>query len=123
MLFALARAIAQRGRQPKIRRPPRLGRIARACERKPEQGIDALQLEVGGIEGRGPPDVGTRLEDEGRGIAGIARGQGGEIRGGALEAPAIQRVETDPQRAPAGIRPLQHQRDRGEQLHVSGERR
>ena len=130
VLFALARPIAQRGRQPKIRRPGhpgRPGRIARAREREPQEGIDALQLEVGRIERRGPPDVGTRLEDEGRGITRMARGQGGEIRGGALEAPAIQRVEADSQRAPAGIcygRPLmKHQYDRGEQLHVSGERR
>lgn len=120
MLLTLARAIAQRGRQPEIHRP---GRVARARERQPQQGIDALQREVGGIERRGPPNVGTRLEDQGRGISRLARGQSGEIRGGALEAPAIQRVEARAQCAASRIRALKHQYDRGEQLHVSGERR
>ena len=119
VLLTLARAIAKSGRQPKIIACP-----VRAREREAEQGVDTLQLEAGGIERRGPPDVGTRLEDQRRGIIRITRGQCREIGGGALEASAVQRIQPRPQRSTAGIRPLmQHQHDRGEQLHVSGERR
>jgi hypothetical protein len=115
VLLTLARAVAKRGRQPKI-----LSRLARARQRQTEQGVDTLQLEGGRIERRGPPDVSARLEDEWRGITWIALGQSREIGGGALEVPAVQRVQPRAQRR----RPLlQHQYDRGEQRHVSEERR
>ena len=119
VLLTLARAIAKSRRQPKIPSRSACGR-----EREAEQGVDTLQCEAGGIERRGPPDVGTRLEDQRRGILRIALRQCREIGGGALEASAVQGVQPRPQRSAAGIRSLmEHQHNRGEQRHVSGGRR
>jgi len=126
VLFALARPIAERGREPEFSPPPGLRRCPRARQRETEQRIDALQLEVGGIECRRPPDVRTRLEHDGRRIGRVSRGEAGEIRRGAREVSAVQRVETGPQVPPldrGGGAPLQDEHGRGEQPHVSAARR
>jgi len=97
VLFALAGAITERRRQPEVVRVPR--RPPRACQRDPEQRIDALQREIRRVLCLGPPDVGARLEDDGRGISGVARGEAGEILGRTREIAAVQRVESGTQRA------------------------
>jgi hypothetical protein len=133
VLLALPRAIPERRREPEVSRRP--GRRARARHGHAEQRVDALQREIGGVTGRGPPDVCARLEDNGGRIGGSARGQRGEVGGGALEIAAVQRIETDPQRVHGVGRPerrpwrrghaLQGQRDHREHRgrHLSEVRR
>ncbi|HZE47363.1 MAG TPA: hypothetical protein VE087_10825 [Xanthobacteraceae bacterium] len=94
MLLALAGPVAERRGQPEIRGG---ARRAGARHRHAEQRVDALQREVGGIERRGPPDVGARLEDDRRGIGGFVSRQRREVGRRAFEISAIQRVETGAQ--------------------------
>ena len=122
MLLALARPIPERCGEPEVR----LRRDARARQRESEQRIDALELEVGGIARGRPPDVRACLEHDGGRIGRVMRGEAGEVRRRLREVPPVQRVETGPQLAPLGKRrgaTLEHQYRRGNQPHVSEERR
>ena len=122
MLFALARPIAERGGKPEVR----LRRGPRARQREAEQRIDARELEVRGIARGRPPDVRARLEHNRRRISRMTGGEAGEVRRGAREVPAVQRIETRPQVPPlggSGGATLEHEHGCGEQPHVSGERR
>ncbi len=96
VFFALARAIAEGGREPEI---SRLAGPARARERGAQERIDALELEVGGVLGGRPPDVRAGLEHERRRIRGIARRQLSEVARGASKVPAVERVQSRAQRA------------------------
>ena len=122
ILFALASAVAERGREPEVSGPLR---CAGARQRETEQRIDSRQLEFGGIAGGGPPDVHARLENDGRGIGRMGGAEAREVRGGAREIPAIERIETRAQRMAIDRRPhtLADEHRRGEQPHVSGTRR
>ena len=114
VFLPLPRAIAER------RGAPELGaRRLRALQRQVEQRIDARQLELRRIEGRRPPDVGACLKHHRGGIGRIARGEVGEIGGGALEIPAIQRIQAGTQRRAA----LQQENEGEDHRHVSAERR
>ncbi len=86
MLLALAGPVAERRGEPEIRAG---ARHARARHRYAEQRVDALQREVGGVECRGPPDVGARLEDNRRGIGGFVGGQLREVGRCEFEISAI----------------------------------
>jgi hypothetical protein len=125
VLFALPRAVPECRRKPEVRRAAR--HCARARHGAREQRVDAAKLERGGIPRCGPPDVGARLKHERRGIEGIASRQRREVRRGAREITAVQRVEAGTQgraivyggRSGA----LKHQQNRREVLHVSVVRR
>ncbi|PYP09931.1 MAG: hypothetical protein DMD59_07260 [Gemmatimonadetes bacterium] len=125
MLLALARAIAERRGQPEIRGG---ARGARPRHRHAEQRVDALQREVGGVLGRGPPDVGARLEDDRRRIGRFICGERGEVGGRTREVAPIQRIQPGTHgvqriRRPGDTRcALQGQHDRREHPHVSRRR-
>jgi hypothetical protein len=114
VLLPLSRAIAERGGAPELG-------ACRLCapQRHAEQGIDARQLVRRRIEGGRPPDVGACLKHHWGGIGRVARGEVGEIGGGALEISAVQGVQAGTQRRAA----LQQENDGEDRRHVSAERR
>ena len=116
IFLPLARAIAECGGAPELGAgPPRL----RAAQCDAEQRIDARQFELRRIERGRPPDVGARLKHHGGGIGRVARGEVGEIGGGALEIPAVQGVQPGTQWRAA----LQQENEREDHRHVSAARR
>jgi len=121
VLLALPRPIPQRRREPEVSRRP--GRRARSCHRHAKQRVDALQREISGVAGRGPPDVRARLEDDGAGIGGSARGERGEVGRGALKIAAVQRIETDSQGVHGGRRSERRPGGKRRALHCQHDRR
>jgi len=125
MIFALARAIAQRRRQPEVSGWPR---GARARHGDAQQRVDALQREIRRVFGLGPPDVRAGLEDHRRRVRGIACSQLGEVTRGGREIAAVQRVQSRAQRDErigfrvGGNRALNEQHDDEQRLHVSAAR-
>ena len=114
VFLPLARAVAERGSAPELG-----ARRLRASQRFAEQRIDPRQLEFRRIEGRRPPDIGACLKHHWGGIGRIARGEAGEVGGGALEIPAVQGVQPGTQRRAA----LQQENEGEDHRHVSAERR
>ena len=119
VLLALARAIAERRRQPEITRAGR--ERAGARHRETEQRIDALQREVGRVERGCPPEIRAGLKDQRGGIRRMLGGESVEVRRGAGEIAAVQRIESRVQRP---WRSLSEQHgDEKRRGHVSAARR
>src|SRR5437016_6405849 len=130
--LALAGAVAERRADPEAARGTR--RLAAGARHfEVEQRVHASRLVAVVLEGGGPPDVGTRLENDGRGIGRVFRRQRGEARGRAGEVTAIQLVEAGPELGPTdelggaggaegagGGRALEEEQRGPEEPHVIG---
>jgi hypothetical protein len=110
---ALAGAIAVRGGKPEIGTGAEpVGPV----DGERQQRIDPAPLEVGRVEGRGPPDVGTGLEHHRRRVGRVAGAERGEVARRRLERPRIEGVEARPERRPPADR-----RGRGRSLDDQGD--